>query len=522
MIQITQIRMLVGHSDEALTKRIRKILRLDPEAFFTYKISKKSIDARKKSEVLFIYTVLVETEGEEEIVRRLKNPSVTIAKEIKYVPRHGGILPKNIHPIIVGAGPAGLFAALTFVEAGYEPVILERGKPVEERRCDVEKFWVDGILDPESNVQFGEGGAGTFSDGKLNTAVKDKSGKIAYVLSQFVRFGADEEILYEARPHIGTDRLIDIIKNIRNYLTAHGTKIFFNTRADKLLLDGTKCVGVAADGEEHIGPVVLAIGHSARDTFVMLDELGVPMESKDFAVGFRIEHPQRMVDEAMYGKFSEKLPPAPYKLAANFKNGRGVYSFCMCPGGFVVNASSEQGGTCVNGMSYAARDAKNANSAIVVTVSADDFGGADALAGMRYQRRIERENYIRGGGKIPQQLLGDFIQGVISKGYGDFPSCAKGGTAFANLREILDTVPEHAFLDGMAHFSKIIENFDRGDAILSGMETRTSSPVRILRGENCESVVSGLYPCGEGAGYAGGIVSAAVDGIRVAQSMLRS
>jgi hypothetical protein len=459
---------------------------------------------------------------EQRIVKKIHNNRVTLAKDAAYrFPSPGG-QPLASRPVIVGAGPAGLFAAFQLTQAGYAPLVLERGRSVETRTADVAKFWETGVLDPDSNVQFGEGGAGTFSDGKLNTAVKDPSGRNRFVLETFVRFGAPEEILYDAKPHIGTDILAQVIRNMRRELEAHGAQFRFETQMEELLFEEGRLHGIVAGGQEiPAQAVILALGHSARDTFAMLERHGIPMECKNFAVGFRVEHPQEMIDRVMYGEQTKlQLAAAPYKVTSNFPNGRGVYSFCMCPGGYVVNASSQRGGTCVNGMSYSGRSGQNANSAIIVSVTPKDFGAADALAGMRYQERLERETYRLGGGKIPQQLFGDYRQNVTSPGYGDFASQTRGAAVFSNLRGLMSPDMEVSFQQGMAHFAKIVPGFDRADAILSGMETRTSSPVRILRSEQCESTVKGIFPCGEGAGYAGGIMSAAIDGLRVATAIM--
>ncbi|MCM1282224.1 MAG: FAD-binding protein [Roseburia sp.] len=525
MVRINQIRVPAGSGRERLEEQIQKILRLKPDAAFTFRIVKKSLDARKKPVLYDVYAVLVKLPGEEKLVQRLHNPSVTIAKEARYVSPAVGETPLHNPPVVAGAGPAGLFAACQLAESGFAPVVVERGRRVSERKQDVEAFWRTGVLRPDSNVQFGEGGAGTFSDGKLNTTVSDPLGRNACVLEHFVRFGAPECILYESKPHIGTDVLETVIQNMRDYLEAKGTTFYFGTKLQELLVENGSCRGVSCETAGgtltlETEAVVLAPGHSARDTFQMLERMGIPMEAKSFAVGFRVEHPQKMIDYAMYGDYRESpLPAAPYKVTSNFPGGRGVYSFCMCPGGYVVNASSEKDGTAVNGMSYSGRNGANANSAIIVSVSPKDFG-AGALAGMEYQRRLEHESYRLGQGRIPQQLYGDYIQNVKSSGYGDFSSAARGAVCFANLRGLMTEEMERAFMDGMSHFARIIADFDRKDAILSGMETRTSSPVRILRDERCESGIHGIYPCGEGAGYAGGIMSAAIDGLRVAASII--
>lgn len=521
MLKINQLKLPAGHSRQELTEKIAKILKLKPESF-SYEIIRQSLDARKKPELFYVYTIHVKAENESIILKRIHNPSVSKVKEVHYHAQITGTEILPCRPVIAGAGPAGLFAAYQLSEAGYAPVVLERGKPVKERTADVKRFWETGVLNPDSNVQFGEGGAGAFSDGKLNTAVKDPSGRNRFVLETFVRFGAPQKILYENKPHIGTDVLVSVIQNMRNHLTSQGCEFMFETRMKDIVLENGKLTAVVTDQEEILTTVlILAPGHSARDTFQMLHSHKIPMTAKNFAVGFRIEHPQKMIDYAMYGDWKgKKLPVSSYKVTSNFPNGRGVYSFCMCPGGYVVNASSVSGGTCVNGMSYLKRDGDNANSAIIVSVTPEDFGTEDALLGMRYQEMLERKNYKLGNGKIPQQLFGDYRQNVKSSGYGDFISQTKGESTFANLRGLMEPDMEQSFLLGMEHFSKIIPDFDRKDAILSGMETRTSSPVRILRDKNCESEVKGIYPCGEGAGYAGGIMSAAIDGLKVASAVM--
>lgn len=560
MIQINQIKLPISHTEVELANKIRKTLRLDKCQTFTYCIEKKSLDARKKPELYYVYSCLVNVANEQKIVKKINLPSVLLAKDKTYrLPINGEEhLPHQ--PLIIGAGPAGLFAAYLLVEAGFCPVLLERGKPVEERKKDVEHFWNTGVLDTASNVQFGEGGAGTFSDGKLNTLVKDPKNRNRFVLETFVRFGAPEAILYENKPHIGTDILCEVIKNMRNYLLEQGATIHFHTCVTDFIIENHAIKGVMCGTKRFDASVViLALGHSARDTFERLYDLQVPMEAKNFAVGFRVEHPQNMIDDAMYGlqKKQLQLPPSPYKVTANFPNGRGVYSFCMCPGGYVVNASSEEQRLAVNGMSYSKRDSSTANSAIIVSVGIEDFleeiakdtkrealqtylaknadigfGSTEGsaftsdtlkkypLLGLAYQRKLESKAYALANGKIPQQLFGDFKENRISCAYGDFASNTKGMTGFANLRGLLNAEMEQAFVDGMEHFGHIIPNFDRNDAILSGIESRTSSPVRILRNEAFESMVKGLYPCGEGAGYAGGITSAAMDGIKVAEAII--
>ena len=522
MIRINQIKLPIGHSKKQLEDKIRKILKIRDGIEVEYEIFKKSLDARKKPELFYVYSVNVYTKDDNRILSKIKNSSVMSVKEKKYQFPDCGELSFRNRPVIVGAGPAGLFCAYLLTEAGYNPLVIERGKPVEERQLDVENFWKTGVLDTSSNVQFGEGGAGTFSDGKLNTAVKDPVGRNRFVLETFVRFGAPDNILYDNKPHIGTDILSDVIINMRKYLIEHGCEFMFETCLTDIIIEDNKVKQIVCGNQKlEADSVVLALGHSSRDTFVRLNELKLDMQVKSFAVGFRVEHPQKMIDEYMYGDSNLKLPASAYKVTSNFPNGRGVYSFCMCPGGFVVNSSSEENRTVVNGMSYSGRSGANANSAIIVSVTPDDFGADDALAGMRYQMMLEEKNYNLGNGKIPQQLFGDFCNNTESKSYGEFDSNTKGATCFANLRGLMSNDMEESFILGMQHFSHIVPGFDRKDAILSGMETRTSSPIRILRDENFESNIEGVYPCGEGAGYAGGITSAAMDGMKVAEAIIK-
>ncbi|MBQ7677550.1 MAG: FAD-binding protein, partial [Lachnospiraceae bacterium] len=452
-------------------------------------------------------------------------------------------------PVIVGAGPAGLFAAYALAQAGLCPLLIERGEPADRRAAAVETFFSSGKLLKDSNVLFGEGGAGTFSDGKLNTSVKDKTGRHRFVLETFVRFGADPSLVYEARPHIGTDKLLVVIPAIRKAIEEAGGAVLFDTRLEKLILENGKIAGITVstaqpssdipdrpfgtkdgsleaavcvrrDRDILCDTLILATGHSARDTFLTLYEQGVPMQAKEFAVGFRVEHPQERINAAQYGPgLAGVLPAAPYKLVAKHLD-RPVYSFCMCPGGYVVNASSEEGMTCVNGMSYAARDSGNANSAIVVAVGAKEYDLNDPMAAIAWQRKLERAVFERGGGAIVQQLFGDFTARRASTTYGGFASKTKGAAVLGDLRGILSEEAEEAFIDGMHAFDAQIAGFCDPETILSGIESRTSSPIRILRNDTCESTITGLYPCGEGAGYAGGIASAAMDGLRVAEAVI--
>ena len=526
MIRINQCKVSVPYTMQDVEKKVSQILHCKSEDIQKIHIVKESLDARKKPALFYSLVLDVACRAEEKLLRNTKSKDVQPAPEKKYrFPVTAGHICSD-RPVIIGAGPAGLVCAYYLAKAGRRPIVLERGRSVEQRKADIDRFWETGVLDTTSNVQFGEGGAGTFSDGKLNTVVKDPSGRNRYVLETFVKFGAPSDILYDAKPHIGTDILAKVIKNMRDYLIEHGAEFRFQTCLKDIQIKENALQALVTEDDTVIPAdvAILALGHSARDTFTMLHRHQLPMEAKNFAVGFRVEHPQQMINDAMYGNGKRnalRLPAAPYKVTSNFPNGRGVYSFCMCPGGYVVNASSMKEKTCVNGMSYSGRSGKNANSAIIVSVSPADYGAQDPLDGMHFQETLEHKTYQLGNGKIPQQLFGDYRQNIASQGYGDFNSQTKGQTCFANLRGLMTEDMEHSFLLGMEHFSNIIPQFDRSDAILSGMETRTSSPVRIMRDTNGESRVHGIYPGGEGAGYAGGIMSAAMDGLRLADDVMK-
>ena len=523
MIRIQQLKLPVTHTQEELEQKIRKTLKIGKHDLQEIELLRRSIDARKKSELKYVYQLDVKVKDENAVLRKAKNNQIVKAEKKPYVFPKSGEQTLVHRPVIIGSGPAGLFCAYVLAKHGYHPLVLERGESAEQRKKSVDAFWKTGVLNPESNVQFGEGGAGTFSDGKLNTSVKDPSGRNREVLRIFTECGAPEEILYDQKPHLGTDQLIGIVTTMRKKIEAWGGEVRFGAKVTDFGIENGRLTSVTVNETEKIAAetAVLAIGHSARDTFFKLCENKISMEAKSFAVGVRIEHPQKMITEDQYGpEAPDFLGAAPYKLTNQCENGRGVYSFCMCPGGYVVNASSEAERTCVNGMSYSGRSGKNANSAIIVSVTPQDFGADDPLAGMRFQRHLEEENYKLGGGRIPQQLFGDYVQNVKSSDYGVFASQTKGQTVLTNLRGLMSEDMERSFIDGMTHFGTKIKNFDRADAILSGMETRTSSPIRILRNENCESALQGLYPCGEGAGYAGGIMSAAIDGLKVASAIM--
>lgn len=522
MLRINNIKLDIGHTEEELLEKISKTLKISPKAVKLYNIRKKSIDARKNTEIKYIYCVDVSVEQEEKILKKAKNANISKVQEEGYVFPQKGNLELKERPVIVGAGPAGLFCAYMLAEQGYHPLIIERGEKVEQRTETIEKFWQGAALNPESNVQFGEGGAGTFSDGKLNTLVKEKGFRNRKVLEIFVQMGADPSILYVNKPHIGTDVLKKVIQNMRNEIIRMGGEFCFHSKVTDLIIEDGKVQAVVINHEEKMetSVVVLAIGHSARDTFAMIKEKKLSMEQKSFAVGFRIEHPQKMVNQDQYGTFADKLGAADYKVTYKGDNGRGVYSFCMCPGGYVVNASSEEKHLAINGMSYHARAGENANSAIVVTVTPEDFGSNDVLAGVEFQRKLECAAYQQGNGQIPVQLFGDFEANRVSRELGEIAPQTKGNWTFGNLREILTEDMNHSIIQGIHGFARQLEGFDRKDAILLGVESRTSSPVRILRDDKTyESNISGIYPCGEGAGYAGGITSAGMDGIRTAEKI---
>ena len=534
MIRINQLKLPVGHTQEQLAARAAKKLRIRPEEIRTLAIRRQSLDARKKPELFFSYVVdaeLADEARERQLVRRAGDRDVSIHEEKPYRLPKPGTAPLAHLPVIVGTGPAGLFCGLALARAGYRPVLLERGEAVDARTSRVNRFWREGVLDPDSNVQFGEGGAGTFSDGKLNTLVKDTYGRNQAVLRIFVEFGADPSILYVSKPHIGTDVLSRIVKAIREEILRLGGEVRFESRMTDVEVQDGRARSVLVNGGERIPAeaLVLALGHSARDTFQTLYDRGIPMEAKAFAMGLRIQHPQRMIDISQYGRAAgDELGPASYKVTRQVSTGRGVYSFCMCPGGYVVNASSEPGRLAVNGMSYHDRAGENANSALIVTVSPADyaaFAGGMAeghpLAGIAFQRELEARAYSLGKGRIPIQLFGDFAEGKTSGGFGEVGPAFKGEWAFGNLREILPACISSSLSEAMGAFGHMIKGFDRPDAILAGVESRTSSPVRILRDDRMESAVKGIFPCGEGAGYAGGITSAAMDGLKTAEELIR-
>ncbi len=525
MLRITELKLPLDHSDN-LKNALLARLGINAEQLVSYKIFRQGFDARKRNGVLLVYTVDVETTNEQEITKRLADdPHISLTPSCAYhfVTKAQGKLLQR--PVIIGTGPCGLFAGLILAQMGFRPIILERGKEVRERTKDTFGLWRKGVFNPESNVQFGEGGAGTFSDGKLYTQIKDPNHYGRKVLTEFVKAGAPDEILYVGKPHIGTFRLVTVVENIRATIESLGGEIRFQSRVDDILLDNGQVRGVVINGGETIAceHVVLAVGHSARDTFKMLYDRGVYIEAKPFSIGFRIEHPQSMIDKCRWGSQAGHplLGAADYKLVHHCKNGRSVYSFCMCPGGTVVAATSEAGHVVTNGMSQYSRNERNANSGIVVGITPEDYPG-HPLAGIDFQRSLEARAFKLGGEtyEAPGQLVGDFLANRPSSVLGTVQPSYTPGVHLGDLNSALPDYAITAIREALPAFDKKIKGFAMNDAVLTGVETRTSSPIRIKRNEHFQSMnVKGLYPAGEGAGYAGGILSAAVDGIKVAEAL---
>ncbi len=525
MIRLNNVRLPLDYTDDTIRKKVSRELKIDKSAIQGVALFRRSVDARKKEQIHFLCSVDVTLNGKEDLIlKRCKN-AVKVTPYHYEVPKWNG----GAAPMIVGMGPAGLFAGLVLVQSGAKPIIIERGKDVDSRTKDVSQFWLTGKLDPFSNVQFGEGGAGTFSDGKLNTGTKDNRQR--KVLEEFVRHGAPDEILYNAKPHIGTDKLKIAVRNIREKIISLGGTVLFETTLTGIKTENGKITAaiVERNGKQDIietDSLILAIGHSARDTFAMLHELALPMEAKPFSVGARIEHLRDKIDKAQYGSFAGTghLGAAYYKMNVHMQNGRGAYTFCMCPGGKVVNASSETGGLCTNGMSEFARNEQNSNAALLVGVSPEDYGSDSPLAGVQFQRKLEESAYALGGSNYhaPVQRVGDFLANRKSERFGEVLPSIKPGATLSNLHDILPQEISEAMKEAIAGMGKKLQGFDHPDAVLTGLETRSSSPVRILRSmDTLESVgLAGLYPCGEGAGYAGGIISAAVDGIKCAEKII--
>ncbi len=511
--------------DSVKTKAARK-MRVDESEIKVFRIAKESIDARKKNNIKFNYAVLIKMDNETKIVARANDKDVKI-EEVRYDAEFEfGTKAMKHRPIIVGMGPAGMFAGLLMAQKGYKPLIIERGEKVEHRTKSINKFWATGELNTESNVQFGEGGAGTFSDGKLTTRIKDT--RCDYVLEEFVKAGAPDEILYIGKPHIGTDILKEVVKNIRETIIKLGGEVRFNSRLEDINIKDKKVKSVIVNGEEiPCDNLILALGHSSRDTYEMLYKKGVFMSSKPFAMGVRIEHPQEMINENQYGRYANhpRLKGADYKLTyTSEKLDRSVYSFCMCPGGEVVAAASEQGRLVINGMSEFKRNKDNANSAIVVSVGPKDFASDSPLAGIEFQRHYEALAYKLGGANYnaPVQLVGDFLKDRVTNKIGSVKPSYAPGYEFADLTKCLPNFATDAIKEALPKFDTRINGFARIDAIMTGIETRTSAPVRIDRNEKLQSIsLEGLFPAGEGAGYAGGIISAAVDGLKVAEIIMK-
>ncbi len=487
----------------------------------TLKIRRRSVDARHRGDVRVIYTVDLAVPGEEALLRRASGGKIGPARSERYTPPSLGREPE-LRPVIAGFGPAGMFAGLVLAMAGARPLILERGRDVDTRAADVERFWGGGAPDPASNVQFGEGGAGAFSDGKLNTGIKNP--RVQWVLDRFVEFGAGESVAYDAKPHVGTDKLRLVVKNLRQRITRLGGEVRFESAVTGVDIRRGRVTGVTVNGGESVPcrELILAVGHSARDTFQLLEGLGVPMEPKAFAMGVRIEHLQRDIDRAQYGEFAgiASLGAADYKLVAHTPRGT-VYTFCMCPGGYVVAAASETGGVVTNGMSCSPRDGENANSALLTGLSPEQFPFRGPLGGMFWQRELEQRAFRLAGGTYaaPAQTVGSFL------GRPHEPSLApsyRPGVRYTDLHRLLPREIAEPLALALPELGRRLAGFDHPGSVMTGPETRSSSPVRILRGENRQSAVAGLYPCGEGAGYAGGITSAAVDGMLTAEAVLAS
>ncbi|OGT91427.1 MAG: hypothetical protein A2286_14065 [Gammaproteobacteria bacterium RIFOXYA12_FULL_61_12] len=529
MLRLTEIKLPLDHPEGAIQAAILARLGIDADELIGYSIARRGHDARKPSAIRFVYTLDVEVRDELGLLQRHgKDPHLSLAPDTNY--RFPTQAPAGLseRPVVIGTGPAGLFAGLILAQMGFRPIILERGKAVRERAKDTFALWREGRLDPESNVQFGEGGAGTFSDGKLHTQIKDPRHLGRKVLTEFVKAGAPPEILYVSKPHIGTFRLVSMVEKMRASIESLGGEIRFQSRVDDIDIDGGQVRGLVLASGERIAAshVVLAIGHSARDTFQMLHDRGVHIEPKPFSIGFRIEHPQSLIDACRFGKNAGNplLGAADYKLVHHCGNGRSVYSFCMCPGGQVVAATSEPGRVVTNGMSQYSRSERNANSGIVVDVTPADYPG-HPLAGITFQRQWEERAFALGGGnyRAPGQLVGDFLAGRPSTALGSVQPSYTPGVHPTDLSTALPDYAIAAIREAIPAFDKQIKGFAMHDAVLTGVETRTSSPVRITRNDDCQSLnTRGLYPAGEGAGYAGGILSAAVDGIKVAEALALS
>ena len=518
MIRLRQIKIEIENDNiNTLLKKCSNLLKINSKNIISYKIQKKSLDARKKPQLFFLYEIDVEVENESIILEKINNNDIFIAPNEEYRFKPNGEIILKKRPIIVGSGPAGLFCAYMLSENGYKPIIIERGEDIDSRIKSVENFWKSNDLKENSNIQFGEGGAGTFSDGKLNTLVKDKKFIQKKVFEIFVENGAPEEIMYDYKPHIGTDILREVIKNIRNKIIKMGGEFRFNTCLTNIFYENNKLNKIELNNKEIIDTevLVLAIGHSSRDTFEMLYNKKIDMTAKPFAVGIRIQHLQKDINKSQLGKEEiESIGACNYKLTYKASNNRGVYTFCMCPGGYVVNASSEKGMLVINGMSNYARETNNANSAIIVSITPEDFGNTP-LDGIKFQRTLEKKAFEIGKGLIPTQKYVDFKNNIATTRLGKINPIFKGKYTLTNINLIFPEYINKSLIEAIEYFGTKIKGYNADDAIISGVESRTSSPVRIIRNNDLESNIHGLYPCGEGAGYAGGITSAAIDGINV-------
>ena len=527
MIRIRDISLPPDGDMARLVQAAARQLRISPNEIKQLDLKRRSVDARKKNDVRIIYTVDVAVKGREDKILKMAHCArASLAQDpVYHVPQPRSIPAQR--PVIVGFGPAGMFAALVLSMAGLRPLVLERGQDAKARHAAVLEFWKTGTLDPECNVQFGEGGAGTFSDGKLNTGVKNE--RIGWILEQFAGAGASADILYDAKPHIGTDELVTVVQNLRETIIHYGGEVCFGVKVTGLVTEDGCVTGVRAaqGGEEAVIPascVLLAIGHSARDTFEALHAQGVPMEPKPFSMGVRIEHRQADINAAQYGAAAERLPAADYSLSCHLPDGSSAYTFCMCPGGEVFAAASEAGGVCTNGMSNSRRDGENANAAVLVTLRPEDFPDKSTLGGMYWQRSIEQRAFARGGGNYhaPAQLAGDFLAGRASTGPGRVQPTYRPGVTLCELHTVLPERITSVLEQALPELDRKLHGFAAPDAVLTAPETRSSSPVRILRDETRQSQLRGLYPCGEGAGYAGGITSAALDGILTAEAVIEA